>query len=61
MCPLKSYNIKKVKEIWVKNELLEMIKDEDMALRKAKRSKSVDDWKIARQLRNDCVSNSGVC
>ena len=61
MCPLKSYNIKKVKEIWVKNELLEMIKDEDMALRKAKRSKSVDDWKIARRLRNDCVSNSGVC
>ena len=40
------------------NQLLEMIKDKDMALRKAKRSKSADDWKIARRLQNDCVSKT---
>ena len=56
MCPLKTYNIKKIKEIWVTNEMLELIHNKDLALRKAKRTKLSEDWKIARRLRNDCVS-----
>ena len=56
MCPLKTYNIRKIKEIWVTNEILEMINDKDIALRRAKRTRLDNDWRIARRLRNDCVS-----
>ena len=36
MCPLKKYKIAKAKEPWVTNEILEMIKDKDRLLRRAK-------------------------
>ena len=42
-CPLKEFNISKVKEPWITPELLEFTKDKDMALRKAKKSKSQED------------------
>ena len=50
MCPLKTFKIRKFKEIWVSNEILELIKDKDAALRKAKRTKSETDWAIARRI-----------
>ena len=36
MCPLKKYKVAKAKEPWVTNEILEMIKDKDRLLRRAK-------------------------
>ena len=54
-CPLKEFKIKKLKEPWVTPELLEFIKDKDMALRKAKKTKSDADWEIAKRLRNQCL------
>ena len=39
MCPLKTYKIKQEKEPWITNNLIELIKDKDKALRQAKRSK----------------------
>ena len=54
--PLKEFSIKKYKEPWVTNEHLELIRDKDLALRKAKRTKMGDDWNLARRLRNECVT-----
>ena len=56
MCPLKVFKIKKYKEIWVSDEMLEMIIEKDAALRKAKRTKNDHAWVIARRLRNNCLS-----
>ena len=56
MCPLKTFKIRKFKEIWINDNILEIIKDKDSTLRKAKRNKSREDWIIARRLRNACVS-----
>ena len=56
MCPLKKFKIKKFKELWVSNNILEMIKDKDAALKKAKRTKDRNDWVLARRPRNDCVN-----
>ena len=60
-CPLKEFKIKKVKDLWVTPELLEFIKDKDKALRKAKRTKSDEDWKIAKRLRNECLQRVRNC
>ena len=56
MCPLKTFKIRKFKEIWVTNEILELIKDKDAALHKAKRTNSETHWTAARRLRNNCVA-----
>ena len=60
-CPLKEFRIKKVKEPWVSQELLEFIKDKDRALRKAKKTNSENDWKIAKRLRNECLHRVRNC
>ena len=49
-CPLKNFTVKKYKEPWITNELLELIKDKDLALKKAKRTKIDADWEIAKRL-----------
>ena len=54
-CPIKSYRIKQEKEPWITPPLLELIKDKDSALRKAKRKKDEQLWKEAKRLRNDCT------
>ena len=56
LCPLKTFKIKKYKEPWITQELLELIKQKDVRLKKAKRTKSVDDWNVAKRLRNDCLA-----
>ena len=56
LCPSKKFSIKKYKEPWVTNEHLELIRDKDQALEKAKKSKSEDNWVTARRLRNECLS-----
>ena len=57
LCPLKEFKIKTVLEPWVTNELLEEIKDKDMELNRAKRTKNLDHWKEARASRNRCLNN----
>ena len=39
ICPLRTFRIKKYKEPWITQELLELIKDKDRLLKKAKRTK----------------------
>ena len=48
MCPLKKYKVAKAKEPWVTNEILEMIKDKDRLLRRAKYKNTENDWALAR-------------
>ena len=56
ICPLKNFKIKKYKEPWLSQELLELIKDKDIYLKKAKRTKLPNDWEIGRRYRNDCLA-----
>ena len=53
-CPLKRFKVKVTNKPWITHELIEQIKDKDRALRKAKKSKSQDDWVRARRMRNSC-------
>ena len=53
MCPLKKYKVAKAKEPWVTNEILEMIKDKDRLLRRAKNKNTENDWILARNARNN--------
>ena len=55
MCPIKEFRIKQVKEQWVTPPLLELIKDKDSAMKKAKRKGDPELWKIAKDLRNRCT------
>ena len=52
MCPLKNIKIKKQKEPWITNEILEFINDKNDLLRTAKRTGLADDWDSARIARN---------
>ena len=54
--PSKIFSIKRCKESWVTNEHLELIRDKDQALKKAKNTKCADGWSIARRLRNECLT-----
>ena len=56
LCPLKTFKIKKYKEPWLNQELLELIKDKDIYLKKAKRTRLQRDWDVARRYRNDCLA-----
>ena len=51
-CPIKKFKVKEVREPCVTNELLEEIKDKDRALRRARNSGKVEDWKLAKVERN---------
>ena len=54
-CPLKRYKVKQEKEPWITPPLLELIKDKDKALKKAKRKNKENLWNEAKRLRNDCT------
>ena len=55
MCPLKHFKIKQEKEPWLSNQLIELIKDKDLALRIAKKNKDPALWNEAKRLRNNCT------
>ena len=55
LCPIKSFKIKQIKEAWITPQLLELIKDKDHALKKAKKKKDPELWKNAKRLRNNCT------
>ena len=48
MCPIRSFNIKQMKDPWITNEILESIHDKDRLLSRAKRSNDPQDWTDAR-------------
>ena len=56
-CPVRKYKIKHNKPCWLTNEILEQMKDRDYFYQKAKRTKSEDDWNIARFHRNQANFN----
>ena len=51
-CPIRKFRVKAQREPWLTNEALEAIKDKDRLLKKAKRSRKVQDWEAARRARN---------
>ena len=54
MCPMKIFRIASSKSPWISNDLLEIIQDKNSQLDRAKRTKRLDDWQLARQMRNEC-------
>ena len=52
MCPLKRFRVAQEKEPWMSNKILEMIKDKDRLLRRAKKRNYDLDWEIAKTTRN---------
>ena len=52
MCPLKRIKIKRQKDPWITNEILEFIHDKNNLLQEAKRTQHTDDWDAARIARN---------
>ena len=57
-CPVRKSNIRHYVPDWIWPELKELIKDRDYFFKKAKQTKNIDDWNIAKHLRN--VANSGI-
>ena len=55
MCPMKSFKIKQKKEPWITNNLIIMIKDNDLALKRAKKSKNPELWKEANASVTDAI------
>ena len=56
ICPLKERKVKEKGELWVTNEILELIYDKDKAWKRAKTSKDPDDILTAKRLRNYTLS-----
>ena len=52
MCPIKQFKTAASKDPWITNEVLEEIRDKDLALKKARRSGKDEDWAFARNERN---------
>ena len=57
-CPVRKSTIRHYVPDWIGPELKELTKDRDYFYKKAKLTNSVDDWNIAKHLRN--VANSGI-
>ena len=55
MCAVKVFRVKQEKEQWITPPLLELIKDKDKAMKKAKRRGDPELWKTAKVLRNRCT------
>ena len=56
-CPVQTSRFRNFRPDWINNDLLEQIKDRDYFYTKAKRTKDVDDWNIAKHLRNTTNRN----
>ena len=46
MCPTKNFKVSAGMEPWITNKLLEEIRDKDLALKKARKSRKDGDWVI---------------
>ena len=51
-CTINNFNVKTVSFPWINRDALEMIRDKDSALSRAKRTNKKEDWDAAKQLRN---------
>ena len=51
-CPLKDVKIKKQKDPWITNEILELINDKNDLLGETKRSQDTESWENVRAARN---------
>ena len=51
-CPLKSFKVKSGVDPWITNELLEEIRDKDLMIKRARRTKLQADWVVAKLARN---------
>ena len=51
-CPQKKFKVNVIREPWLKNEMIEEIKDKDRLLRTAKRTGKAEDWQLAKLTRN---------
>ena len=51
-CKIRDFKVKQIVDPWITNELLEEIRDKDSYLRRAKETRSVEDWARARAERN---------
>ena len=57
MCPLKTFRINQIKQPWITPPLIELIKDKDKVLKKAKKKKNDENlWKQAKRFRNMCTN-----
>ena len=52
MCPVKKFKVYKSNDPWITNEILEEIRDKDLAIKRARKSKTPQDWAFARFERN---------
>ena len=52
MCPLKTFKVFESKDPWITNEILEEIRDKDLAINRARKSGKPEDWGLARSERN---------
>ena len=53
MCPEKNFKVNSYREEWMNKDIMEKIIDKDKALKKAKRTNILEDWDLAKRLRND--------
>ena len=52
-CPLKEFVVNEYREKWMNRDLMELIIDKDLAIRKAKKTKKNDDIIYAKRIRNE--------
>ena len=57
MCPLKKKNVRDRNEPWLTNDIIDLIHNKDLAWKKARKTKSLDDINLAKNLRN-CVKDT---
>ena len=57
MCPMKTFRINQIKQPWITPPLIELIKDKDKILKKAKKKKTDENlWNQAKRFRNMCTN-----
>ena len=53
MCPIVKRRARCKNDPWISKEIVELINDKNKAMKRAKKTKSEDDWMLAKRLRND--------
>ena len=51
-CPIKHFKFAKEKKPWITNNILDVFKEKDAALKRAKRTKNIDNTNLANFLKN---------
>ena len=56
-CPIRNFVIPNYRPDWINDHILDQIRDRDYFYKKAKKTGSIDDWNIAKHLRNTTNKN----